>query len=727
MPMEKARCPECKEEIGGANHISVKGVQKLEGARLLGDTKPGYCLNTEDVEPIRMTATSNCFLRFLLHASLLMSTCINKNNLPINTNLVQDAKPATQDTKAFLSHRMRNDWKHLREYTGLGDGDLALLFHTVIYKLRTGATALHLCSVLSDLEVRNEQEAKIARQVDTYFSNKKFHAQLTSLREELKSSNQHSMIRLSLGQDMWERLFEDEPENGIKPSRSELLWRYRSPVSFRHFANHWKLQQRSTIHRYILLSTFLKEEERLPQICGIRDVLGWHKILFDVIPHLSITRTESIEITNKDVIERLPTAKQAKAREVLTGYCAVFNKTLPAIELLYECNENPFIKNGRVDLDGAGKQMDENTSIAFSLPSMVTGSDKGDFINGMCTIRILELLVDSQNEVLDAIAPTELAKRRRFKPLDGPNPATPVPAAAAQEREAAKIPAVSYRTPALILENQLILYQRENDLMPLLRMFAIQSLDYGVGAELSYDHAKLELTLANGLLAGKRPINLCISHFQYKGDVQRMGQLTMLNNKITQEVQLTSALKESITADIDTQSRALRLIEILEVCIQFIVSIGSASSKFDGHMLLSTYVLETLHYAPEEWEEVSTLTIRQNIYLNNIQALYLLLESQTNGNPIDDIPGEYRDPISQEQELAFRNATSKMNNSALLSELRTFIIGQLTSSNYGPNLNLKEYLSYTDLEYEDWFAEHFPEDLLLAHTVAIYKILESYV
>jgi hypothetical protein len=144
-------------------------------------------------------------------------------------------------------------------------------------------------------------------------------------------------------------------------------------------------------------------------------------------------------------------------------------------------------------------------------------------------------------------------------------------------------------------------------------------------------------------------------------------------------------------------------------------------------MLLSTYVLDTLHYAPEEWEEVSTLTIRQNIYLNNIQALYLLLESQINGNPIDDIPSEYRDSISHEQELSFRNATNKMNNSLLLSELRTFIIGQLTTSNYGPELCLKEYLSYTDLEYEDWFEEYFPEDLQLAHAVTIYKILESYV
>ena len=76
--------------------------------------------------------------------------------------------------------------------------------------------------------------------------------------------------------------------------------------------------------------------------------------------------------------------------------------------------------------------------------------------------------------------------------------------------------------------------------------------------------------------------------------------------------------------DIDTPNRAIRLKGILEICIQSLVSIGSSATS--GHILLSRYVIETLHLNAQEWEEVSSSAIRQQIYLTHIQALYLLLE-----------------------------------------------------------------------------------------------------
>lgn len=433
------------------------------------------------------------------------------------------------------------------------------------------------------------------------------------------------------------------------------------------------------------------------------------------------------ELKNKDIIAKLPAERQEEAREIFSRFAAIFNLILPTIELLYECNQNPFIKDGAVNL-GEPAEMCLETSVGFSLPSMVTGTDKGDFINGMCTIRILEILVDSQNEVLEAIEESGKRKKGGFKRFpNAPGAAAPAqPAPVAPEREAPQVPAVSYRTPTSILQNQLVVYNREKDLLPLLRMFAEQSLKYGDGGELSYNLDMVESALKNGLLAGKRGVNLCISHYQYAGDVKRMGQLAMLEKKLPQDRNMSSSFKETIAAEIDTQNRALRLMQILEICIQFIVSIGSSSTKnFDGRTTLSSYVLNTLHIPQSEWDEISTTTIQQQICLRNIQALYILLEAQVSGNPLDDVLDEFSENLSGDQENMVRLAGSKMDVDYLVTCMHDFMISQLTKPAHNPSTNLKEFLGYfNDLNFEDWW-EEFPEGLELRHTRAVYEVLHS--
>lgn len=414
-----------------------------------------------------------------------------------------------------------------------------------------------------------------------------------------------------------------------------------------------------------------------------------------------------------------------KQKNILSRFSDIFNEILPTIELLFECDENPFILNGKANV-GDGKGMNENTSIAFSLPSMVTGTDKGDFINGMCTIRILEILIDSQNEVLEAIAGSGQKRKGGFKRYPGGAAVANNPVAAEQPRETPKVPAVSYRTPSSILENQLLVYNRERDFLPLLRMFSEQSLKYNEGGDLSYNLDMIESALANGLLSGKRQINLCISHFQYSGDVKRMGQLSLLESKLPQEKQLPNSFKESVLAEIDTQNQTMRLLQILEVCIQFIVSIGSSSTKnFDGRTTLSSYVINTLHIAQDEWEEISTPTIRQQMCLRNIEPLYLLLEEQLNGNPLDDVLSIFRDNLLEEEELRVKSASTKLDLSILCTKLHDFMISMLTTNNYPADTDLKEFLGYfDDLSFEDWW-DDFPEGLELRHAFSVYELLSN--
>ena len=96
--------------------------------------------------------------------------------------------------------------------------------------------------------------------------------------------------------------------------------------------------------------------------------------------YLSVSLSPKKHLWNvSDIIDSLPESLQCYAHKVFKRFSKTFNEVLPSIELLFECEENPFISKldkKKVDL-GDGNPLTLDSSIAFSLPSMVTGKEKG--------------------------------------------------------------------------------------------------------------------------------------------------------------------------------------------------------------------------------------------------------------------------------------------------------------------------------------------------------------
>ena len=722
MPMERSKCTACGADIGGQDHVSVKGVRKMTDAELRGDPKQGYEIENNESDCVRLSTLTCRVLRLFLHNMMLISASLSpENSAAIHTLLPTKINDVTEE----LVKRIKFDWKTLKSMTSLGDGPLTIAIHMVVNMLFK-ETSLQGTTILPSTVLRNALEKKMCLQIERVLSDKFLREKIDEATADLEKSGETSAIRLAAGEKLWFEIHEQQLAQGQKPDLQSLLWRFREPVSYTHFKKTCELQQHLLDSKHKLLRTFLGAENLLHSLSGIADILSWHKILFEVIPHMSISRTDAIDITNRHIIERLPEHRRDKVRKVFARYAAVFNSILPAIELLYECKKNPFITavHGRVDF-GDGSQMDEDTSIAFSLPSMVTGADKGDFINGVCTIKILELLVDSQNEILESIKEIGKQKKGGFKSLGGPV------AAVEPERKRPNVPAVNYLTSENVLRSQLIIYDRETHLEPLLRIFSIQNLNYGEGGLLDYDFEKIEYSIANGLLAGKMPINLCIRHFQYRGDIKRMGHLEGLTAKIKQEP-LSISTKETIIAEIDTQERLMRLMQQIEVCIGFIVSVGSDHTQISGTTSLSTYVVSTLHIPQSEWEEISTPTIRQQISLRNLQSLYLFLEEKVYGNPLDDVLSQYSETLTADEEFALRSASTQLSLSDLLPIFRGFLIEQLNTAQHDASSNLKQYLEFASeqknstvyLEECEWW-QHFPATLQLSVAKQAYLTLHE--
>merc|ERR1712137_219375 len=356
-------------------------------------------------------------LRFFLHNLLLISACLSDSSQRSIGQLI--GAKSGDEAIGELSKRLHGDWKSLRNMTNLPSADLALSIHLVIHTL-SKEVLLMKCNVLYSTSVRNREEKKLSLQIERIMTDRHLKEKIEDIREELKVSGDMSMIRLATGEALWFEIHEHHLRIGQTADQDTLLWRYREPVSFHHFKNFCTLRASDLAENHQLLKRFMEEESRLHHIRGIADVLAWHAILFEVFPHRSMSRIDAIDVTNADAIARLPESRQEDAWAVFHRFARAFNEILPTIDPLYECEANPFIAKQAADgVDlGEGKKMQEDVSVAFSLPSMVTGSDKGDFINGVCTIKILETLVDAQNEILASLDHTTTQKRQRFKKME---------------------------------------------------------------------------------------------------------------------------------------------------------------------------------------------------------------------------------------------------------------------------------------------------------------------
>jgi hypothetical protein len=505
-------------------------------------------------------------------------------------------------------------------------------------------------------------------------------------------------------------------------SLSRFLWRFREVVNFEHFTLAY---QSVEPHEYPLLTSFLKEESRLGIIKYTADILAWHKILFEIFPPGVLTRDEAASITNREAIEKLPAHRRADANRVLDRYCIAFNTALPLVDRIFECEPNPFItgEGGVVDLSGAkrpdGTKMSAGVSINFSLPSMVQGANDS---MGLCTIKLLQLMQNSQGEVLESLFTPPARKPARSGIL-------PVAAAAAADtsEQLKQIPGLSYLTAPLILQQQLIVYDREEHLHPLLRNFAVQGLKYGDGANLEYDFLGIQQSLANMLLSGKTPVKLQVSHYQYRGDVKNQGHLSGLNQRIAQE-SLPPSILDMIWTEIDTSDRLTKLMAQLEMVISFLVSISIRSVALSAQTSLQKFVLESLLVDPQVWAEMTTHTITQQVMLCHIQSLFMSLEEKMFGNPLDGVAQSYRENLSDQLLNDLRKSAKHLNLTELIPVMRDFMIQQLCETKWPTDANLKEYLTYvaTDvlIEEQDWY-EHFPEALQLQHTYQTFTFLSS--
>lgn len=709
-PMERSTCPDCGAPIGGERHTSVAGVSKVD---IVTTSSKGYILrhNPDGSEPddgdIRLPPLCKRILRLLIHLSLRVAIEIEVEPEVMLLLRKAFAVDDSSKLKMQLDRVIQFDWTDLRRQTALSDSDLSLVVHLVLREagvdwgeMAVGETDGWIGAMLTTSQGRLKMEQTFENAVNRVLKNPEC---ANRMLQEFRTTGIMAQRVRALTQIYSERTYQHIEESDIS-SPLQYLWRFVEPVSFDNFTSAFQSSVQN-MEDYPLLATFMSNEKRLPILHSLSSILEWHSILFEVFPNNSISRVEAGEITNRQAIEQLPEDRQSTAHAIFSRYAAGFNRALPLLENLYECQTNPFLSSDkmRVDLSGMNRSGDScvpmglDIPVNFSLPSMIPGETDAP---GLCTIQLLNLMQTTYNELFGKLV-TEPSKQSGIS--------------------------INYRTSARVLRERTIQYDRESDMMPLVLMASKQGLEYGGGGHSQYSFGLVEDGLRSGLLAGCEPLIVQVIHFHFRGELQKTGQIMGLRARIAQK-NLPGSVLDTISTEIDTQEHAKLLMIRLETGIAFLATIGGDRVKnMDGQLLLSDYMVNSLLLDKDEWSMVSSKTIDSRVRLCHVQALFLHLEELMHGSPLDNVHENYRVPATPELADALSQSASQMDLSILIVILRDFLIERLINTNLSPDAHLKEYLGYcdADLPYLDWYDGYFPELLQLKHTLHTFQILSS--
>ena len=754
-PMEESVCtsPGCGAVIGGRNHQPSAGNKRLDPDELI-DVQPGYTVPPESIKDSNSNAPGMSpftwrLVRIVIHGLMLVAFAAAPGGAgsQLAMQLLQQTVPDVPRAQELVAQRFAHDWRSCRALLCGGDDVMLLVaMHSILHEVFSRPyIETEEAQMLPSFKARKALERRFEDAAVPWLDTRAqahYQAVLASFGLADGSAAQASAI---LGAQ-WEALH----RVGVSPLES--LFCPRRPITLESFATAFAAEHANRT-RYPLLAVFLRVEHQLPYIRFIADILAWHALLFSALSAKPLQREEALQLRNIDFVRSLPLEQQPAALELLHRFCVAFNSTFHLVPMLFECQPNPFLTaDGRVDLSGTGTAatpMSECTPLSFSLPYHPPGTD-GD-ASGICTIQLLNALQQIQDEALTALwrhqqhgAPQheddddgeDNNEGNDEEPrVDGGVDAAPpddVPAAVAAVPQRMAIPSVSILTPLELVRQRIIEYDRERDFMPLVRAHERRSSSVrsAIQHSLTFDLAQLERSLCSTVLRGKTPIMVSVRQYQYAEMAQsRLSNLALLKQRVPQE-ELALSLLEALKAEIETGHQLSRLLAHLDSCIAFLVAVGGSGVRsLDGRMPLGLYLTSVLMVPAAEWEAATTKTITQHVCLCHLVSVYMQLGEMLNGDPLDEVCQQYRQPLSPELLAHFRLLGANLDRDMLLPVLRDLMISQLCTSQWPPQSSLKEYLlafADTDLDSLEWFEIAFPDHAHLSHAMAVYGFLRSF-
>uniref|UniRef100_A0A8C2ZVG6 RING-type E3 ubiquitin transferase n=1 Tax=Cyclopterus lumpus TaxID=8103 RepID=A0A8C2ZVG6_CYCLU len=511
-PMQKGLCLDCRAEIGGENHLPVKGFQvgqlkrdRTQTGHILGN--PSRRDNPDMLDTKSISLVPFTMLRMLTHMAMWLGAC-NHPQVLISAII----KPPVADPGAFLLAHLQEDMKHLIRSLGKGTDDTVSAVHLLISSLlepkqREMLRPVPYDNVLSTKEARNGWEMEV--------SNVVIAPQLKHLDRQLKDVNAfvradsrisaNPIMKLMFGDP---RLFlASLPQNSV--IHGPAVWSCRQKVSLLSLTH--IVEQNDGKETVPVLWRFLHREAEFRMVKHLPDILTLQRDLVKKFQNIT-------ELT-------------FSLKAWYDKYIQIFLTTWNQLRVSLATNGEI-----KIPVEFCQKDLDRNSDLKVLLPRR-----QGP---GLCSTALVSYLIALHNDLVYCVD-KHTGEETSYKV-----------------------------SPADLTDLHVIRYELERDLMPLVVSNTQYSIERGQETLHEYDLPKIQQQIVSRFLQGKPLITLAgIPTLVNRHDRNYEIILKDVKAKVQQEPLQTLTLS-AVAGELHSYSEVCEALSTLEVALGFLAMTG---------------------------------------------------------------------------------------------------------------------------------------------------------
>ncbi|XP_067056125.1 E3 ubiquitin-protein ligase rnf213-alpha-like isoform X2 [Acropora muricata] len=681
-PVEVKVCPECKVNIGGTEHDLSTGNTVAQRA---DRTVTGHVLGDPAKRPKTLAPERSLssvvvgITRILMHCALIEGACRQPQHVSAFIN--PTVPPA--ELSRFLWDHLQLDVELLAKSLGRSVDETILCVHMILACMTAHVSNLQQSMIaapnLTSKESRKEWEMAFSSSVVTLT--------LTNLEVQIQHCHELMVGDNRLGNNPLMRLLyevdvpADSLTGGILPSCS-ALWRYRTQVTLDHFSHTFQQEVSSTdTSRNKVLAEFLQQEHKLRALYFLPDIVKLQRLLMDQF-HRRIDRAEAEKIKIRDFLKNKVSSKST--RQELASLIASFNKAWNHVRLNLD-------QQGRLrpPSDLCQTPMDNNRPLGLLLPN-TSGM-------GICSLALVFYLTTVHNEF-----------NARYQHLVG-----------------GKVEDLPYIPLQDVTSSQLISYDTERDLLPLILAQCNYSLEVGKGTLVQYNWDALERQLIDRFIRGRPLIEFKDERFAFSRDIQLDSVFAAVKLKIRQ-YPLNSTVSRQIITEIRSLTDICDVLSSLDIAIGFLSSTGGKSD-----MLLEEYLREVLRM--DEQNCLRSLKAQQCCQLRHVVSFWRLLSLERariliarGQDPFESISDTFKHVIPSTEMMKLSVAMKRIDLDSFVGEVLELIWLNLRMepSTGGKEMSLGDFIQWhLDNKGHDPIhgLDQLPGNVKLKHVIAAWR------
>ncbi|XP_012308178.2 E3 ubiquitin-protein ligase RNF213 isoform X2 [Aotus nancymaae] len=677
-PMEQSVCVDCHAPIGGINHRPRDGFQRVNNC--VDRTQTGHVLGNPQQRDLVVTCDRELpplvfiLIRLLTHLALLLGAAQSPQAL---MNII---KPPVRDPQGFLQQHILKDLEQLTKILRHSADETTSVVHLVLRGLLqegnqlSGKRLLNFDTRLSTKEMRNNWEKDVAAVISP---------ELEHLEKTLPTINILISQDKRISSNPVAKIIYGDPVTFLPhlPRKSVVhcskIWSCRKRITVEHLQH--IVEQKNGKESVPILWHFLQKEAELRLVKFLPEILALQRGLVKRFQNVPQAEYRSIRgFINSHSSDGLRQLLQNR----ITIFLSTWNKLRRPLETNGEINLPPEYCSTDLDLDA---------DFEILLPRR-----RG---LGLCATALVSYLIRLHNEIVYAVE--KLSEENSSYSVDASE----------------------------VTDLHVISYEVERDLTPVILSNCQYQVEQGRETLQEFDLEKIQRQIISRFLQGKPRLSLKgIPTLVYRHDWNYEHLFMDIKNKMPQ-TSLPSSTLSAISGQLQSYSDACEALSVIEVTLGFLSTAGG-----DPNMHLNMYIQDVLRMGDQTAQVLQALNRCQ---LKHSIALWQFLSAHKSEQllrlqkePFGEISSRYKADLSPEDAKLLGTFLNQTGLDAFLLELHEMMVLKLknpqTEGSFNPEWSLRDTLvSYMETKESEILPEmesHFPEEILLASCVSVWKI-----